>query len=232
MAWFVEDVLDLMLPRRCVGCGQAGAALCGRCVPAGEIERIEHGTVVVCAAAAYAGGVQKALIRYKERGRRDLAGPLAVLLARAVRGVLRECAAPGGEQALRPVLVGIPSTRAAAAARGGDHVTRLARRAAVRAGVPVAGARALELTRDKQDSAGLSIADRAGNLRGALRACAAPPRRAAVIVDDIVTTGATLREAARALESGGWPVLGAAVVAATPRRRAGPTGTTTSGGLA
>ncbi|HET6878388.1 MAG TPA: phosphoribosyltransferase family protein [Jatrophihabitans sp.] len=228
MVAIAGDVLDLVLPRRCVGCGARAAALCRRCGASHGIQRIDHGTVLVCAAAAYTGGVQKALIRYKERGRRDLAGPLAALLARAVREVL---SATGADGELRPVLVGIPSTRAAAAARGGDHVARLARRAAVRCGVPLA-ARTLELTREKLDSAGLSIADRAGNVCGALRAGPPSPRRAAVLVDDIVTTGATLREAARALQSAGWPVLGAAVVAATPRRRAGTIGTSGPGGLA
>jgi predicted amidophosphoribosyltransferase len=42
--------------------------------------------------------------------------------------------------------------------------------------------------------------------------------RPALLVDDVVTSGATLGEAARALQDGGWYVVGAAVVAATPRR--------------
>ncbi|MDQ1633644.1 MAG: Phosphoribosyl transferase domain, partial [Frankiaceae bacterium] len=39
-----------------------------------------------------------------------------------------------------------------------------------------------------------------------------------IVTDDIVTTGSTLREAFRALDQAGWPVLGGAVVAATPER--------------
>nr|WP_026049864.1 phosphoribosyltransferase family protein [Microbacterium barkeri] len=39
-----------------------------------------------------------------------------------------------------------------------------------------------------------------------------------LIVDDVVTTGATLDEAARALEEAGFRVVGAVALAATPRR--------------
>jgi predicted amidophosphoribosyltransferase len=154
------------------------------------------------------------LLAYKERGRRDLAGPLGALLGRAVHATLADRGPPAGGV---PVLVPVPSARSAAAARGGDHVLRLARHAGPACGVrPVRGA--LALTRAVRDSAGLSTGERATNLSGAFAARSAPPRLAAIIVDDIVTTGSTLREARGALESAGWSVLGAAVVAATQRR--------------
>ena len=115
------------------------------------------------------------------------------------------------------MLVGIPSNRKDAAARGGDHVARLARPAAVRSGTRLAPG-VLTLVRAKRDSAGLDARSRAENLADAFAARVAKPDAAAIIVDDIVTTGATLREATRTLAAAGWPVLGAAVVAATPRR--------------
>ena len=157
--------------------------------------------LAVAAAGPYAGELRTALLAYKERGRRDLARPLRVLLGAA----LVELGAPGA------VVVPVPSSPAARRSRGGDHVARLiGRRRRVRA---------LRLVRTVRDSAGLSTAERAANLDSAMRA--RPPRRAgraAIVVDDIVTTGATLREAARALRAAGWTVIGAAVVAATPRR--------------
>jgi predicted amidophosphoribosyltransferase len=192
---------DLVLPRCCLGCGRPGAVLCATCLPHGPPAALDVGLPVL-AAAPYEGGVRAALLAYKERGRRDLAGCLAGLLARSV--------GPGPA-----LLVPVPSSRAAVRSRGGDTLLRLARAAARRTGGRVATP--LRLTRAVQDSARLGVGARSANLAGAM--AAAPPRFAgeAVLVDDIVTTGATLREALRALSVAGWQVHAAAVVAATAR---------------
>jgi predicted amidophosphoribosyltransferase len=196
---------DLVLPRCCVGCGRPGAGLCPQC-GAVDLVRLDVAGLPVVAAGAYAGALRAALIAYKERGRRDLAGPLGELLARGVAVV------PAG------VLVPVPCAARAARARGGDHVLRLARVAARRSVV----ATPLRLARSVQDSAGLGLRDRAANLDGAMVATVPPhPSADAVVVDDIVTSGVTLREAARALEAAGWTVRGAAVVAATARYKGG-----------
>jgi predicted amidophosphoribosyltransferase len=205
----LADLIDLVFPRRCVGCGNVLGVLCVRCAPSGPAARTADG---VWSAARYDGAVRAALLAYKERGRRDLAAPLADLLARAVGAALLEKPGPH-----RVALVPAPSLRAVAAARGGDHVLRLARRAGSRWGVRTASG-VLALTRQVSDSAGLGIAARRQNLAGAIAARAGPPGLAALVVDDIVTTGATVRACVEALETAGWPVVGAAVVAATPRR--------------
>lgn len=169
------------------------------------------------AAGAYDGTLRAAVLAYKERGRRDLTGVLARLLVTAVLAL----PLPAGVALL---LVPVPSSRRAAAERGGDHVARLARRAAAQCAARAAP-KALRLARAVTDSAGLGAAQRAANLHGAFAARRGPPvRRSAedavcvVLVDDVVTSGATVREAHRALSCAGWPVLGAAVLGATPRR--------------
>ncbi|MFN2560966.1 MAG: ComF family protein [Jatrophihabitans sp.] len=209
------DLIDLVLPRRCVGCGSVAGPLCSLCRPGAPVIEASPGT---WAAAPYDGPIRAALLAYKERGRRDLAGPLGELVARATRMAAGSGRAPPD----RIVLVPVPSARSAAAARGGDHVLRLARHAAVATGLRVTRD-GLVLTRSVRDSAGLDIRERAANLGEAMAARPPLPGYSALVVDDIVTTGATLREARRALLAVGWPVVGAAVVAATPRRTREPT---------
>jgi predicted amidophosphoribosyltransferase len=206
-------LLDLVLPTRCVGCGARPGLLCPGCTPVGPPRRVPAAGPGVTTAGEYDGALRSALLAYKERGRRDLAAPLGALLARSVLAALAGDRAPPAPVLLVPV----PSSRAVAAARGGDHVLRLARRVAAATGVRVAPD-ALHLTRALRDSAGLGVDERAANLAQAMHARPAPPGRRALVVDDIVTTGATLREAVRALSAGGWTVVGGAVVAATPRR--------------
>jgi predicted amidophosphoribosyltransferase len=200
---------DLILPRRCAGCDAAGEVLCPGCIP-GQVPLALPGFgVPVRAAGRYERGFRAAVLAYKERGRHDLTRSLAALLAETAAELMR----PGA------TLVPVPSARAAARRRGGDHVRRLTRRAAAQLGVAMVPA--LRLNRIVQDSAGLRAVQRRANLAGAMAAHAPPIGAAAVIVDDIVTTGSTVHEAVRALRVAGWPVLGAVGLAVTPLQRLG-----------
>ena len=219
---------DLVLPRTCAGCGLPGAVLCRRCrtllaqpQPATP-RRFPDGFPPAAAAGAYAGPVRSALIAFKERGRAELAPPLGTALALAVAAVA--AAVPGPR---RPVaLVPVPSTPAAVRTRGRDHVRELTAVAVAElraAGVEASAVRLLRRRGRVRDSAELSVAQRRANLAGSFLvdlSTSLPPAAQLVVVDDVSTSGATLTEAASALERAlpGGPVVVAAVVAATPKR--------------
>lgn len=108
------------------------------------------------------------------------------------------------------VVVPVPSSPAAMRRRGYPIAELLARRGGLR---PV---RLLASVGTPADQRGLGRGDRERNVVGTLHARGVAGLRV-VVVDDVVTTGATLREAARALEASGAVVLGAATVATTLR---------------
>ena len=210
----LPDLLDLVLPSSCVCCGRGGALWCVGCRPASEPEPVTLPSLPpVFAAGEYGGGLRSALLAFKERGQRALAGPLAAYLSDAVDVGHRQLAGPAGP----PILVPIPSSRSAARQRGGDHLLRLVAEVATQNGLEVLPA--LRLAGRGRDSAGLSAAQRVANLAHRMRAMPVAADRPVLIVDDIVTTGATVAEATRALQAAGWQVCGAAVIAATKLRR-------------
>ncbi len=224
----LRDLLDLVLPETCAGCGIASGLLCPECRTALAAparvrwpDPVPAGLPTPWSVAAYDGPVRAAVVAAKEHGRTRLAGPLGEALARAVLAAAGRDGAAGAGLLLVPA----PSRRAAVRARGHDPTLRMARRAASAlrsSGLLVTVAPVLRAASRVLDQAGLDAASRAANLAGSLsvpgRLVALVAGRPVVIVDDVVTTGATLTEAARALRAAGAEVVAAASVAATSRR--------------
>lgn len=203
----VLDAVALLLPVECAGCGADDRALCDACAAQLRPEvssRPVRDDLRVWSGLEYDGVVRNVMLAYKQNGRRDAARALAPALAAAV---VASAPSPEGID-----VVAVPGTRAAYRRRGYDPVGVLLARAGLRDLHVFAAARSH--TSQKQ----LGVEERDRNLRDVFRVRAPVAGRRILLVDDVVTTGATLLEATRVLREAGADVVGAAVVASTPRR--------------
>jgi ComF family protein len=221
-------LLDLPLPRRCVGCAARGEWLCAQCaatlprLPAARcrICAVPLGGALVCpdcyrrpppfeavhAAYRHDGLARELVHRLKYRRGRHLAPTLGAAMAAAL-----------GPAPAPTLVVPVPLHPARRAERGFNQSELLAADVAARLGRPLGDA--LERVRPTAAQTGLSPAERAVNVRGAFRARADLAGAAVLLVDDVCTTGATLGAAAGALRR-----AGAASVEALVATRAGRSG--------
>lgn len=175
----------------------------------------DHGPPVY-ALADYSGPARRAVLAYKERGRRELAGVLGGLLAAALPRL------PELAPDRAPLLVPVPSRPAGARVRGGQHMLRVASRCVARLserGRPAVVYPVLRMDRRARDSAGLGAAERMANLAGRLRCVpSVPVRGPVVLLDDVVTTGATAAACCAELARAGLTVTAILACTATGSR--------------
>ncbi len=204
-------MLGLVLPSRCAGCDVPGPALCAPCAAA--LIRIGPPVCercgcpgawpvrrcVECAgrrlafarargAVVYDERARRLVSAWKERGRRDLAGPLAAIVEELI-------ARPGAD-----VVTFVPGDRERGRERGHVPAARLARALGERWSLPTEGL--LTRTRASVRQAALPRAERRANVRGAFAVAGDVPRRV-VLVDDVYTTGATVSACSGVLRRAG-----------------------------
>jgi len=196
-------LLDLLLPRRCVACSDAGALLCTACraaLPAltpplcalcgapvaWPVERCREcagrrlAFASARAAVPYDGDVRRLVRRWKEGGLRSLAAVAAEVVVGRV---------PPPEA---DVVTFVPPDVWRARRRGHHPAEQLAREVAERWQLPCA---ALLRSTAVHRQRGLSRVERQRNPAF----CALTTVPSAVLLDDVYTTGATANAAAKAL---------------------------------
>jgi len=224
-----QDLARLVVPVACAGCLQLDVRLCDECAAPWWEEpfRAEEGAARLLvlgrtplptwAVAELDGTAHVAIATWKEGGRRDLDRFFAAAAERAAGAIAPQLAQPlaAGHVAVVPV----PSARSSVRRRGADLTALLARASArglTRAGAKVSVANLLAPAGARSRGRSSSARWEAARVRARTSTAAA----SALLVDDVMTTGATLARASAALEASGTAVVGALVLAATPRRGA------------
>jgi predicted amidophosphoribosyltransferase len=243
---FARELLGLLLPLECGGCGELDVAWCPVCAGrlggppwrcedrAPRLDRMDGSAPLpVWTLADCTGDVRRAIVAWKDRGRLDLTHPFTRAAGRAALEIAAQLAGT-------PVLVvPAPSTAASRRRRGADLVGALA--AAVTDGLTEGGLVATTapvlVRAGGRDQVGLGARARARNLAGHVRV---PATRAArvhgrdvLVVDDVLTTGATFAASRSVLERAGARVVGGLTLASTPAPTASarlPPGRATSTG--
>ena len=155
--------------------------------------------IKVHSAILYSPTASKIILAAKENGLRGA----DLLLVDAIVHVLKRA----NFDSLNVRLVPIPSSRSNSRRRGRNFMSNLCNEVSLRTDIPISPV--LEIARKVKDQSGLSAKARAVNMQGAFTiASGVYPRGDLILIDDVVTTGATVAEAARALNSHGFHLLG------------------------
>ncbi len=204
MKSFLERVLDLLYPPRCVFCRRllrsAEEGLCRDCrarLPqyrTTESRRDVRNMAFCVAPLRYDGVVRDSLLRYKFGGVTAYGRLYAELIAKCIDENGISC----------DIITWVPLSRRRLRQRGYDQAGILAAETAKRLGLPCEKLLEKPVNNRKQSSAG-GAEKRRANVRGVYRCCAPEKLRGrnVLVIDDIVTTGSTLAECASVLKAAG-----------------------------
>ncbi len=196
-ARFIDDLLSLLLPDRCAGCGRLGALLCEACrrrlvVYDGHPPRVADQLTDVRIAYVFEGPLRHALHHLKYHQRRRVARPLGALMAAHLRAHPLPCDA----------LIPVPLHRERLMERGFNQAELLAREVAAATGLPLIAGPLVRIRATRQQAL-LDTSGRIENVADAFRWIGSTPPMRVVLVDDVLTTGATANACAAALRAGG-----------------------------
>lgn len=218
-----RELLNLVLPVSCAGCGVPDTALCEPCratpVHCHQPQLAWRQALFdtpVWAGCDYEGTWRRIIVAWKEQGVFSLAPTLARVCLPAWQRV----------DTGRPLLVvPVPGSWSGWFRRGVEPTTQLARQIVTL--LPAPTAQRVQVVK-RLGRRGIPLGDLRGRTaarrkqRGRQERLARPPKfrawgvagREVVLIDDVVTTGATLEQAARALQDGGARLVGVVVCAA------------------
>ena len=198
-----EAALDILFPRRCVGCGREGAFLCPNCLDAMPRLTSDPGFRTapddpaaldsLISAFAFEGVLRQAVHQLKYHHLKGLAPLLATRLHTAISARLPEA----------EMIIPIPLHPARHRERGFNQAALLGHQLSKLTLVPISETTLRRTRHHPSQARAENLTARLENVRGAFQSAGLSPGCRVILVDDVATSGATLNAAAAALKSDG-----------------------------
>ena len=201
-----SELSHLVFPIRCFGCNALGQSICTACrrewIP--HYYKTQTTGFNVHSALIYSPTASKIILAAKENG---LKGADDLLIEAIMHVLIKLQLEKVSLKKSYFTLIPIPSSRQSQRRRGRSFIVDLTKAISHNTGININDC--LQVSSRVSDQSGLTIVQRISNMNGAFSLkSGAILRGDAILIDDVVTTGATLREAARALNSQGFQAFG------------------------
>lgn len=180
------------------------SSICSQCLSQWEISQFKtkYSQLTVHSAVLYTPVAAKIILAAKESG----SSVADQLLIQVIIGQIRKTTLDLN----RIRMVPIPSNRRSSRRRGRNFMVDIVRQISSQTGIVMLDC--LALTGKTSDQSGLNRKQRLQNIQGSI-SMKAMARGELLLVDDVITTGATLKEAARAINSQGFHAQISAITA-------------------
>jgi predicted amidophosphoribosyltransferase len=191
----LQEIAQLVFPERCLGCHKLSTIICTNCVEQWRVSefKVKYSELTVRSAILYTPVAAKIILAAKEKG---IANADKLL----IQAIMRQLQ-PTTHNLQHIRLVPIPSSKRSSRSRGRSFMVDIVEQISYQMGIPMLDC--LELTGKTTDQTGLNRQQRLENMKGSM-SMKAVARGELILIDDVITTGATLKEAARALNSQGF----------------------------
>lgn len=207
----IRELTQLLFPARCFGCSSLAPTICPKCARDWQLGYFKTALdgFFVHSSILYTPVASKIIVSAKEAGVK-LADEL---LIDTIIFLLDKIQIEKNQFRLVP----IPSSKKSQRRRGRSFIVELSHEISKRTGISTLDC--LGIRSGVADQSGLTRLARIENMRGAFH-LTKPARGKLILIDDVITTGATLKEAARSIYSGGFhaQITGITACVAQPLR--------------
>lgn len=190
----LKDLLDVLLPKRCLGCGREGKYICDNCeIFLSEIPNLVESQSQTISVWEYEGIIKKAILKIKHDGCYDI---INELVDKAFEKIDLDLPAD-------TYITYVPIYKRKEKQKGFNETELIAKKIGEKTGKPVAGF--LKKIKDKPVQTISTVQEKIESVKGLFSASLSIGTipQTVVLVDDVYITGATTQAGTKALKEAG-----------------------------